>query len=151
MEFADSWLWLIFVAAGLLLAIMELLVGVDTGMDMVIIGSAFVLGGLITWPFQSWIATAIVVSIIAILYVAFGRKYIHQRLQIKDERTNVDSIIGKTGMVLREISENDNGIVKIDHEEWRARAVENIPEGNEVVVIKISGVTLTVKKQEGGI
>ena len=150
MEFADNWLWLIFIAAGLVLAILELLVGVDTGLDMVIIGSAFVIGGLITWPFQAWVVSAIAVSLISLLYVVFGRKYIHRRLLVKEERTNVDRIVGNRGIVLRAISESDNGIVKIRHEEWRARAEENIPKGNEVTVTGIVGVTLTVKKLEGG-
>ena len=43
--FFDSWAWLIFIAAGLVLIILELLVGIDTGLDLVFIGTAFVLGG----------------------------------------------------------------------------------------------------------
>ena len=52
--FPDLWLWLIFVIAGLLLALLELIVGVETGLDLVFIGSALILGGLVTWPFHSW-------------------------------------------------------------------------------------------------
>ena len=38
------------------------------------------------------------------------------------------------------------GIVKIGNEEWRARAEEDIDEGEEITVAGISGVTLDVEK-----
>lgn len=151
MDFADEWLWVIFVAAGLLLAILELLVGVDTGLDMVIIGSAFVIGGLVTLPFESWIVTVVVVSVIAAGYVLFGRKYVHRRMLVKEEKTNIDTIVGKTGNVLKAINENADGLVKIGYEEWRARSGEAIDQGVEVVVMGIEGVTLIVNKKDGGV
>ena len=150
MDFADEWLWLIFVVAGLLLAILELMVGVDTGLDMVIIGSAFIIGGLVTLPAESWIITVVVVSVIAAAYVLFGRKYVHRRMLVKEEKTNVDTLIGKTGIVLKSISDNTDGLVKVGYEEWRARSTEVLDEGVEVVVTGIEGVTLTVNKRNGG-
>jgi len=41
-------------------------------------------------------------------------------------------------------------MVKIGMEQWKARAEEDIKEGEEIVVTSISGVTLTVKRIEGG-
>jgi hypothetical protein len=35
LNFSDLWLWLIFVGAGLFFILLELLLGVDTGLDMV--------------------------------------------------------------------------------------------------------------------
>ena len=37
--FFDSWAWLIFVGIGLGLIVLELFVGVDTGLDLVFIGT----------------------------------------------------------------------------------------------------------------
>ena len=54
MGFPDLWLWLIFVIVGLFLVLLELIIGVETGLDLVVIGSAFILGGLVTWASQSW-------------------------------------------------------------------------------------------------
>ena len=54
MGFPDSWLWLVFVIAGVVLVLLELVIGVETGLDLVFIGSAFVIGGLVSWPFHSW-------------------------------------------------------------------------------------------------
>ena len=148
--FADSWLWLIFVVVGLVFAAIELFVGIETGLDLVFTGSAFVIGGLVTWPFHSWVISVIVVGVICIAYLALGRRYVHRWTVVRKSRTNVDAIIGKQGIVLRSIARNDQGLVKVGYEQWRARAEEDIDEGTEIVVTGISGATLDVKKAEGG-
>ena len=148
--FANSWLWLIFVIAGLVFALLELLVGIDTGLDLVFIGSAFVIGGVVTWPFHSWVLTAVVSGVICILYVALGRRYIHRWTAVSKSRTNVDAIIGKTGVVQKSIARNSDGVVKVGYEDWKARAGEDIAEGDEIVVKEISGATLIVERNTGG-
>ena len=147
--FFDSWAWLIFVAIGLVLIIMELLLGIETGLDLVFIGSAFVLGGLITLMMASWVWTAIVTGIICVLYVAIGRRYIHRRTASSREKTNIDTIIGRHGVVQMDVGRSREGMVKVGYEEWRARAEEDIKAGEEITVTGITGATLTVKKMEG--
>ena len=148
--FPDLWLWLIFVIVGLLLILLELIVGVETGLDLVFIGSAFILGGLATWPFHSWLLTLIITSVICIAYVALGRRYIHRWTAVKKAKTNIDAIIGRQGIVLKSIARNVDGLVKVGNEQWRARAEEDIKEGDGIVVTSVSGVTLIVKKTKGG-
>ena len=150
MEFPDLWLWLIFIIAGLLLVLLELIVGVETGLDLVFIGSAFVLGGLVTWPFHSWLLTVIVTSVICVAYLALGRRYVHRWTQVKKARTNIDAIIGREGIVLKSIARNIDGRVKVGNEQWRARAEEDIKEGDEIVVTSVNGATLIVEKTKGG-
>lgn len=150
MGFWDMWLWLIVMVVGLLLAVMELLIGVDAGLDLVFVGSSFFLGGLVTWQFHSWAMTAIVVGAICVAYVAIGRRYVHKWTLVKREKTNVDVIIGKKGMVVRDIGRNVSGQVKVGNEQWRAIADEEIEKGTEIEVIEVHGVTLTVKKTAGG-
>jgi membrane protein implicated in regulation of membrane protease activity len=150
MAFSDSWLWLIFVIAGLLFVLLELIIGVETGLDLVFIGSAFIIGGLATWPSHSWVWTAIVTSIICVLYVVLGRRYVHRLTAVRKEKTNIDAIIGRQGIVLRSIAPNIDGLVKVGNEQWRARAEEEIKEGEEIAVLSVSGVTLNVEKIKGG-
>ena len=150
MGFPDSWLWLVFAVVGLLFVLLELIVGVETGFDLVIIGSAFIIGGLATYPAHSWLVTVIVTSIICIAYVALGRRYVHRWAQVKKARTNIDAIIGRRGIVLRSIARNVDGLVKVGNEQWRARAEEDIEKGDEIVVASVSGVTLNVEKIKGG-
>jgi len=149
-EFADLWLWLIFVGAGLLFALLELVLGVETGFDLVVIGSAFILGGLATWPFQSWLLTVIVTTVICAAYLAIGRRYVHGWTAVRKEKSNIDAIIGREGIVLKSIAKYADGQVKIDNQQWRARAEEDIKEGDEIVVTSVSGATLIVEKTEGG-
>ena len=148
--FTDEWLWLIFVGVGLFLVLLELIVGVATGLDLVFVGSTFILGGLVTWPFHSWVLTLVVTSIICVAYMAVGRRYIHRWTAVRGEKTNVDAIIGRTGIVLRGIAKYSDGRIKIDNEQWRARAEEDIGKGEEIVVTGVSGATLIVNKTKGG-
>ena len=128
--FPDLWLWLVFVIVGLLLVLLELIVGVETGLDLVFIGSAFILGGLVTWPFHSWLLTLIVTSIICVAYVALGRRYVHRWTAASKAKTNIDAIIGREGIVLQNIAKNFDGRVKVGNERWRARAGEDIKKGD---------------------
>ena len=150
MGFSDLWLWLVFIIVGLLFVLLELIVGVETGLDLVFIGSAFILGGLTTLPFNSWLLTVIVTSIICVAYVALGRRYVHRWTAVRKAKTNIDTIIGRRGIVLRNIARNVDGSVKVGNEQWKARADEDIRKGDEIVVTSVSGVTLIVEKTKGG-
>jgi membrane protein implicated in regulation of membrane protease activity len=149
-SFYDTWTWLIFVGVGLVLIILELLLSINTGLDLVFIGTAFVLGGLITLALKSWVWTAIVAGVICVLYVVIGRRYLHKRTAVKAEKTNIDTIVGKTGTVEKTIEADKEGVVKVGYEQWRARSDETIETGETITVTGVSGVTLNVKKTGGG-
>jgi membrane protein implicated in regulation of membrane protease activity len=148
--FYDSWMWLVFIGIGLMLILLELILGVYTGLDLVFIGSAFIVSGLVTWPFHSWLLTLILALAICVLYVALGRRYVHRWTSTRQEKTNIDTIIGKKGTVLRKVSPLASGLVKVGNEEWSARAEENIEKGEEIVVTAVKGVTLSIEKIKGG-
>ena len=130
--------------------LLELLMGMFTGFDLVFLGTAFIIGGLISWPFHSWMLGLVITMIICLAYIALGRKYIHRWSAVKKEITNIDRIIGLKGIVLQDISLSNTGLVKVGNEEWRARAETAIEQGAVIRVIGISGVTLSVEKYKGG-
>lgn len=146
----DSWVWLIFIGIGLLLILLELIGGLETGMDLVFVGSAFVIGGLVTWPLQSWVLTLVVTLAICIGYIVLGRRYVHRMTASRKEKTNIDAVIGRKGIVLQSLSSGIKGRVRVGHEEWSARAEEDIEKGEEVAVTAVNGVTLIVETIEGG-
>jgi len=148
--FSGSWVWLAFVVIGLLLILLELIIGVETGLDLVFLGSAFILGGLMTWPAHSWILTLVVTSVICAAYIFVGRRYVHRWAAVRKSKTNIDAIVGRTGIVLQSISRSIDGRVKVGNEDWKARATEDIDEGIEIVVTGVSGATLIVEKTKGG-
>jgi membrane protein implicated in regulation of membrane protease activity len=148
MVFINEWAWLIAIGIGIVLIILELLLGVDTGLDLVFIGTALGLGGLITIAFNSWVWTAITAGIICIIYVIIGRRYIHRRTLVPLSKTNIDTIIGKTGTVQQKIEPEQDGLVKVGNEQWRARSDTTINQGETITVTGVTGVTLIVKKSE---
>ena len=75
------------------------------------------------------------------------KKYLKSR---KKEKTNLDLIIGQTGIVTEDI---DNiaakGSVKVNFQIWTARAVndeDSIKEGDLVKIVAVSGVKLICEK-----
>ena len=150
MEFLNQWAWLIFIIAGLFMVLMELILGIETSLDLVILGSALIGGGLITWPLYSFPFTLVVTSLICVAYVFLGRRYVHRWVATKKAMTNVDALMGKTAVVLADLEPNHFGLVKVGGEEWRARSDEKISAGEVVKVTGLQGVTLNVKKSQGG-
>jgi len=45
-------------------------------------------------------------------YIGIGRKYVHRWSLVKSEKTNVDALVGKHGVVLKDIGRNTIGMVK---------------------------------------
>jgi membrane protein implicated in regulation of membrane protease activity len=86
----------------------------------------------------------------SIILAVFARPFTVKKLKLGKIKTNIDSIIGGTGVVLKTISEFSVGIVKVDGKEWSAKSVseETIEEGKIIKVIEIRGVTLIVEKYE---
>ena len=85
----------------------------------------------------------IVVSIIALLVTKPFMKKIRVR---KVEPTNLDRVIGKEGVVTKDISKNAFGEVNVKGSIWTATAKEEITKGTQVKVLKIDGVKLLVEE-----
>jgi membrane protein implicated in regulation of membrane protease activity len=61
--------------------------------------------------------------------------------------TNVNSLIGKEGIVLEDINSIDlNGKVKVNGELWSAISDTDIEKGSKIKVVDISGVKVKVEK-----
>ncbi len=147
-ESPDTWVWLAFVMIGLLMAGAEILLGVQTGYDLIFTGSALIIAGLIGWPFSSWLVTVIIACALCLIYIILGRKYVHRLTLVPEAKTNVDRLIGEEGKVIKAISRDSIGLVKVGYEEWRARADDEIDAGEDIIVTGIRGVTLTVEKKK---
>lgn len=62
--------------------------------------------------------------------------------------TNLDRVIGKEGVVTKDISKNAYGEVKVGGSIWTATSANNIKKDSQVKVLKIDGVKLVVEKIE---
>lgn len=112
------------------------------------IGALF---ALITSLITDSIIIQTTVFILSSTLLLFLTKPFVKKLTNKDKiQTNAYSIIGKTGIVTREInSKKGIGQIKVESEIWSAKTeVDNdiiIPEGTEVEIIELDGVKAVVK------
>lgn len=87
------------------------------------------------------------VFVISSTLLLFLTKPLVKKLSHSDKiKTNAYSIIGKKGIVTREVNTKKGiGQVKIGSEIWTAKASSTIPEGTEIIVTEIDGVKVIVE------
>jgi len=87
----------------------------------------------------------------ALLTFAFIRPLAQKVLKVGNAKTNVDSLIGKTGIVHLAITPYKVGQVKVNGQIWTSKAeLEDvtIPVGEEIEVLRVDGVKLIVRPIE---
>ena len=135
----------ILIILGILAIVTEILLGVATGFDLFIIGGIFIASGTIGKIINSFEVSMVMVAVFSFIYITVGRAFVKNKLAVATKQTNVDAIIGKRGMVIKKITSQKPGQVKVEGEIWRASADKNIEEGMEIMIESVSGVTLRVK------
>lgn len=136
----------IFVVIGLLMILAELVLGIQTGFDLLLIGSIMVISGFAGLLTSSELLMLLLAIGLSVLYIAVGRKRIRQKITTVAKKTNIDRVVGATGTVVRAINPTVAGIVRVDDEQWRAAAEEVLYEGDPVIIEAIDGVTVIVRK-----
>ncbi|MGH9794330.1 MAG: NfeD family protein [Candidatus Acidiferrales bacterium] len=145
---ANLWNWLLVIAGGMMI-IAELLLGAVTGFDLALMGLAIGLGGAVGLAFASTKVGLVSSAILAFVYLAFIRRWIRSKLHATDQPTNVDAVVGRTGVVTVRVTQHEAGQVKLGDEIWRAAlagAGEPAREPGESVRVEgVDGVTLKVR------
>jgi membrane protein implicated in regulation of membrane protease activity len=103
--------------------------------------------GYLNGPLWLQIAAFIIVSTVLLLAM---RPIAKKRLALGQEKTNTDSLIGRTEKVLTTVDNNaKTGMVRIADVEWRAVSEDGsiIPEGTLVVIKRIEGTKLFVQRE----
>jgi membrane protein implicated in regulation of membrane protease activity len=144
-----NWVNWLLVIVGVLCAAAELALGALTGFDLALVGASLAAGGAIGLLTSSWHAGLISAAIFAVLYFALFRRWLKAKLYVKEQASNVDAVVGRTGVVTKRIAPRDCGIVKVGSEEWRAELAQcgdSAREvGTDVQIVSVEGVTLKVK------
>jgi membrane protein implicated in regulation of membrane protease activity len=141
--------WLIWLIAAIVLGVAEVFtltaaLGMLAGAAAITAASAGI--GL---PLPLQLVVFVLASAAGVLLV----RPIAQRhmLQPQLERFGIEALVGKSAYVVREVTDRD-GRVRIDGEEWTARAAFDdslvIPVGATVDVMRISGTTAFVYPRE---
>lgn len=139
----------VLVIVGALMILGEVALGGFAGFDLVLIGSTFLIGGGIGLFTHSGTVGLIVASVLCVLYVGIGRRYVRQRMRSPNVPTNTDALIGREGVVMNRIAPHEPGQVKVNDEVWRAATAPGVAQpfeaGQRVTVAAIDGVTLQVR------
>ncbi|MDE6284426.1 MAG: NfeD family protein [Bacilli bacterium] len=111
----------------------------------------FVISGIVALIVSLFTENIVVSSTVFVMlgvFLLFTTRSIFKRyLSPKDEKTNLDRIIGMTGIVTEEIKRNHIGEVRVDGKRWSAISTKTIKPGEEVIIEKIEGVKLVVRKE----
>ena len=143
-----GWNWLLLVT-GAVVILVEVAFGGFAGFDLVLIGSAFLLGGGIGMLTHSPVIGLVVASALCVGYIAVGRRWVRARLKSQTVSSNADALLGQRAMVTARVAEHAPGQVKVKDEVWRAvpatGASGPFEAGAVVTVEGVDGVTLRVR------
>lgn len=84
--------------------------------------------------------------VLGIILLITTRKYLVNISSKRQEKTNLDRVIGENALVTLEIDKNKIGEVKVDGKKWSAISNKKIKEGSTVKVLSIDGVKLKVEE-----
>lgn len=96
----------------------------------------------------SWVWQLVVFIVLSAVLMIFVRQICRKILLKSDVKTNADANVGKKIPLLKGISKNENGEIKLNDVIWTAKSQndEEIAEGSEVEIIAIEGNKMIVKK-----
>ena len=83
--------------------------------------------------------------ILGIIFMILTKKIVNKIIPDK-VKTNIDRIVGMNGKVIKEISPNKSGEIKVDGKIWTATSKENIKEGEMAKILEINSTKLKVEK-----
>lgn len=124
---------------------------ITLGLTTIWFAGGALIAGLISLTGAHWLVQILVFAVVSTILFVFTRPIAAKHFMKDIEKTNVDSLIGKEGVVKQEIDNIEaQGVVKLNGMDWTARSVDGtkIPEGIKVLVDSIDGVKLMVIKKE---
>ena len=90
----------------------------------------------------------LVFVLLGIILLLLTRKTLLKLLNVHDEKTNADMVIGKDAIVTEDITKNKPGEVSVLGKKWTAISEEEIKKDEVVEVLEIEGVKLKVRKKK---
>ena len=136
-------LWIVWLIVVILLVIIE-------AMTVNLVTIWFIISGIITMFCSFFINDLIsqfaIFVLLGILLMLLTKPVLEEMKKNKEEKLNLERIIGMQGVVIKEIKKNVIGEVKVDGKVWSAIADKRITVDSDVIVEEIHGVKLLVSK-----
>lgn len=94
----------------------------------------------------SVVIQVLVFAIASLVLIFLSRPLAKKLMQNTEVKTNVDRLIGMKGRLIKEITEEEKGEIKIDYQIWTCISVDNKPikQNEQVIVKEIQGNKLVV-------
>ena len=137
--------WLLWFLLAIIFAIIEIM---SAGFFIIWFGIGALGAMIVTLLTKSLTIQFLVFIIISTFLLFMTRRLTSTLTRGHITRTNVDSVIGKIGMVTEDIPALENpGIVKVGGEMWSAISSDSRPiqKGHQVEVLQVKGVRLVVQ------
>ena len=143
-EWVGDNLWVLWLTLAVVFAVVEVLI-LDLVFLMLAAGAAAALATALAGG-EAWLQI-VMFSGVSLLMLAAVRPTAlrHLKKGPAEQLTNVDTLPGRTALVLEETSAAA-GLAKVDGETWTARSATGdvIPAGTEVEIDRVEGATLVV-------
>lgn len=134
-----------------LLILLLILEGITTSLTSIWFAGGALVSAILAFAEVGIVMQFVVFLIVSIVLLVLTRPFVKIILKTKYSNTNIDSLIGKKTVVTESVNNlSQTGRVKINDVDWMARTKEDnetIPEGTVVVITKIEGTKLIVKKE----
>ena len=101
-----------------------------------------------TYFTDNLIIQIVVFTFFTIISLIFTKPLLDKFINKNVTKTNIDMIIGKIGIVTKEINELSPRRVKVSGKDWMAVSNSHIDEGKKVRVLKIEGAKIIVREDE---
>lgn len=103
--------------------------------------------GILGHLVPSLIIQALAFVLLLFVLIKFLKPYISSKMEEFGRSSNIDSYMGRTGIVVLKIQKDFRGLVKVNGQNWTAIAEngEEIRVNEKIVVVGVDGVKLIVK------
>lgn len=135
--------WLVWLIIVILLALIEVATINLTTIWFVMSG---IVALIISLFINNYMIQFGVFVILGVILLITTKPFLTKFFKSHKVKTNIDRIIGMTGVVTENIGKNDDGEVKVDGKRWTAYADEIIKKDELVKVLEIKGVKIKVEK-----
>ncbi|MDC7233121.1 MAG: NfeD family protein [Spirochaetales bacterium] len=139
------WVWLTIAV------IMTVIEGLTMGLTTVWLAIAAIISMILAFFIPSVTLQITVFLFLSIIMLLFTRPVAVKKLKLGREKTNSDRMVGMKGIVQVSVSQDNPGQIKVGGQVWTARPDNKeaeYSEGDQVVVLRIEGVTLIVSEAQ---
>ena len=136
--------WLVWLILVILLTLIEIATINLTTIWFVVSGIVALITSLFI---DNYILQFGIFVILGVILLITTKPFLTKFIKEHKVKTNIDRIIGMTGIVTEKIGKNEDGEVKVDGKRWTAYADEKIKKDELVKVLAIKGVKIKVEKE----